>query len=576
MQIDIDVPIEADDGTVLRADVYRPIDDAAHPVILSSGPYAKLLHYQDGSPHQWGRMSEEHPETVQGTSNTYQSWEVVDPEKWVPDGYAVVRVDSRGSGRSPGHLDLLSPRETQDLSDCIEWAAAQPWCNGKVGLNGISYYGMNQWQVAELRPPHLAAMCVWEGASDLYRDMFWHGGIHCRFGDVWFHGRVIPRQHGVGSRGARSRLTGDWVAGPETLPNEVLEASRSDFPGDALAHPLLDAYWDARVPDLSKIEVPFLSAGNWGGAGLHLRGNVEGFVRSASRDKWLEIHGRQHWTHFFTDYGVALQKRFFGHFLKGEDTGWDTQPRVQLQIRHPGERFVERHEDEWPLARTGWTRFYLQPDGLGLSTTPSEATAERSYDGLGDGLTFLTAPLAEETEITGPAAAKLLVSSATSDADIFCVLRVFRPDLREVTFHGANEPHAPVAQGWLRASHRKLDPDLSQPYRPFHTHDEHQPLTPGEVYELDVEIWPTSIVVPAGYRIGLSVRGCDYLWSGAEPTSLPATGQGATAGAAFTGVGPFRHSSGTDRPPNVFGGKVTLHWRPDCQPYLLLPVIPPV
>ena len=575
MRIDIDVPITASDGTVLRADVYRPVDDAAHPVILSSGPYAKLLHYRDGSPYQWKRMSEEHPETVQGTSNTYQSWEVVDPEKWVPDGYAVVRMDSRGSGRSPGHLDLLSPRETRDLYDAIEWAAEQPWCNGRVGLNGISYYAMNQWQVAALQPPHLTAMCVWEGASDLYRDMFWHGGVFCTFGDVWFDGRVIPRQHGVGSRGARSSLTGDWVSGPDTLPNEILEANRSNFAEDALAHPLFDAYWAERVPDFSAIRVPLLSAGNWGGAGLHLRGNVEGFVRSASQDKWLEMHGRQHWTHFYTDYGLGLQKRFFGHFLKDEDTGWSAQPRVQLQVRHPGERFVERAEDEWPLARTRWTRFFLSPDTHQLAMDAFGGSAQITYDGLGDGVTFITPPLTEEMEITGPAAAKLYLSSETSDADVFCVVRVFRPDLREVTFHGANEPHAPVAQGWLRASHRKTDPELSEPYRPLHTHDEHQPLTPGEVYELDVEIWPTSIVVPPGYRIGVSIRGCDYFWPGAEPKSLPEFGQGATAGASFTGVGPFRHSKGGDRLPQVFAGTVTLHWEPDAQPYLLLPVIPP-
>ena len=97
------------------------------------------------------------------------------------------------------------------------------------------------------------------------------------------------------------------------------------------------------MPDWSKVTVPLLSAANWGGQGLHPRGNFEGFVRAASQQKWLEVHGIEHWTHFYTDYGVALQKRFFDHFLKGEDTGWTKQPQVLLQVRHPGERFVERH-----------------------------------------------------------------------------------------------------------------------------------------------------------------------------------------------------------------------------------------
>ena len=151
-------------------------------MILTYGPYGKWLHFEDLYTDQWRRMVEQHPDVPAGSTNKYQNWEVVDPEKWVPDGYACVRVDSRGAGRSPGHLDLWSAREAQDLYQCIEWAAAQPWSNGKVGLNGISYYAMNQWQVAALEPPHLAAICVWEGAADYYRDLSHHGGILCAFG----------------------------------------------------------------------------------------------------------------------------------------------------------------------------------------------------------------------------------------------------------------------------------------------------------------------------------------------------------------------------------------------------------
>ncbi len=131
-----------------------------------------------------------------------------------------------------------------------------------------------------------------------------------------------------------------------------------------------------------------------------------------------------------------------------------------------------------------------------------------------------------------------------------------------------------MALGWLRASHRKLDPERTQPHRPYHTHDDPQPLSPGDVYELDLEIWPTSIVVPAGYRIGFSVRGRDYVYPGSGFAPLPAQGLGATAGAAFTGVGPFRHNDPHNRLPGVFGGAVTLHAAPTMQPYLLVPIIP--
>jgi uncharacterized protein len=570
MRIDWDVPITVDDGLVLRADVFRPTTSGRVPVILSYGPYGKWLHFEDLYTDQWRRMIEQHPDVVAGSTNRYQNWEVVDPDKWVPDGYACVRVDSRGAGRSPGLLDLWSAREARDLYACIEWAARQPWSSGKVGLDGISYYAMNQWQVAALQPPHLAAMCVWEGAADYYRDLSHHGGILCAFGRAWFPSQVVRVQHGRGTRGYRSRMTGDWVSGPPTSSEEQLGASRRDFYEDCRANPLAsDEYWRSRMPDWSKVKVPLFSAGNWGGQGLHPRGNFEGFVRAASRQKWLEVHGIEHWTHFYTDYGVALQKKFFGHFLKGEDTGWKRQPRVMLQVRHPGERFVERHEGEWPLARTRWTTLYLDPVEAGLVATPVARPGRVTYAGLGDGVTFLAPPLPRETEITGPVAARLYVSSATTDADLFLVLRVFAPDLREVTFQGALDPHTPVAQGWLRASHRKLDPALTLPYRPYHTHDEPQPLTPGRVYELDVEIWPTCIVVPAGYRIGLTVRGRDYEYPGG-----PAVGLG-TLGAVFSGVGPFLHDEARDRPPAIFGGAVTVHGGPRYPSHLLLPIIPP-
>jgi uncharacterized protein len=569
MRIDWDVPIELEDGLVVRADVYRPIEEGRYPVIMSYGPYGKWLHFEDLYTDQWRRMCEEHPDVPSGSTNKYQNWEVVDPEKWVPDGYAVVRVDSRGAGRSPGTMDLWSAQEAEDFAQCIEWAAGQPWSNGKIGLNGISYYAMNQWQTAALQPPHLAAICIWEGAADYYRDLSHHGGIYCTFPDTWFPSQVISVQYGKGNKGYRSRMVADWVSGPETLSDEELGGNRRNFAVDCFANPLAtDEYWTSRMPDWSKVKAPLLSSANWGGQGLHPRGNFEGFVRSASDQKWLEVHGIEHWTEFYTDYGVRLQKRFFGNFLKGEDTGWDAQPKVVLQVRHSGEKFVERHESEWPLARTQWTKFYLHPEDHSLSTKPQTSVAKASYAGLSDGVTLLTPPLEQETEITGPIAAKLWVSSETEDADLFLVVRVFSPNMKEVTFMGALDPHTPIAQGWLRASHRKLDPELSLPYRPYHTHDEVQKLTPGEVYELDIEVWPTCIVVPAGYRIGLTVRGRDYEWPGGAGQGL------GTLGKVFTGVGPFRHDDARDRPPSVFGGNVTLHTGPDMQAHLLLPIIP--
>jgi predicted acyl esterase len=569
MQIDWDVAIEMDDGLVVRADVYRPIGHGNYPALISYGPYGKGLHFEDGYKTAWDIMARDFPDTVANTSNIYQNWEVVDPEKWVPHGYVCIRVDSRGCGRTPGVIDHHSPREIRDFYQCIEWAAAQPWSNGRIGLAGISYYAANQWRVAELHPPHLVAICAWEGYADRYRDSSHHGGILSTFQKFWQAMQVMTVQHGLGRRGRKSRATGEWVCGPETLPEDELVRNVLPLWGELSGRELFDDYYKARSTDWSRVEVPLLSCGNWGGAGLHLRGNVEAFVRAAAKLKWLEIHGGTHWAVFYTDYANALQKRFFDHFLKGEDNGWDRQPKVLLNIRHPGEKFVRRDEAEWPLARTQWTRFYLRSDGNTLSRQPETGKADVSFQAFGDGLTFFSQPFETETEITGPLAAKLWVSSSTEDADLFLVFRLFDPEGREVTFQGALDPHAPVAQGWLRASHRKLDAKLSLPYRPYHSHDEKQPLTPGVPVELDIEIWPTCIVVPPGFRVALTVRGKDYEWDGPAETL-------SNMKHPMRGCGPFVHDEPADRPESVFGGTTTLHFGEGRQPYVLVPVIPAV
>src|SRR6516165_5642861 len=243
-------------------------------------------------------------------------------------------------------MEILSPREAKDFHDCIEWAAAQPWSNGKVGLSGISYYAMNQWHVAALKPPHLAAICTWEGSADRYRDTLYHGGIYCTMPANTFAMQMKTVQHGLGERGPKSRVTGELVAGPGTLTDKELEKNRFDVMNDAKEHPLDDQQYKNRSARWDEIDVPLLSCGNWGGQGLHLRGNIEGFVRAASDRKWLEMHGGSHWALYYTDYAIALQKRFFGHFLKSENIGWDKQPPIQLNVRHPGEKFVLRHDHE--------------------------------------------------------------------------------------------------------------------------------------------------------------------------------------------------------------------------------------
>ncbi|MGD9764938.1 MAG: CocE/NonD family hydrolase [Candidatus Binatia bacterium] len=571
IRIDWDVPIQMDDGVILRADVFRPDDAGRYPVILSAGPYGKWLSFQDevwGG--QWKQLSQHEPDMLKLSSNKYQSYEFPDPERFVPDGYALVRVDVRGTGRSPGLMDLLSARETLDFYRCIEWAGEQPWSTGKVGLNGVSYLAMNQWQVAALQPPYLAAMCVWEGCSDFYREFTRHGGIYSLFGDLWFQKYILPVQHGLGERGWPSHVNdGEWVAGPETVTDAELVATRRDWRIDSRENRCAtDEFWASRLPDFGRITTPLLSAANWGGHGLHLRGNVEGFQQAGSRQKWLDFHCLEHWTEFYTSRGIALQKRFFDHFLKGEDNGWAAEPRVQMEVRHPTAPFTRRTAAEWPLPETQWAKLHFDFATAELTREPSDRTGQVAFQGSSDGVTFISRPLKRDVQLIGPGVAKLFASSSTTDADLFVIVRLFTPDLKEVTFAGANDPHSPLAHGWLRASMRKLDPARSLPYRPYHSLDEPQPLTPGQVYELDIEIWPTCIVAPAGYRLAVTIRGKDYEYPGDLGPSYGPIGQPAR------GVGPFRHQDEADRPPAIFGGEITLHTEAKRTPYLVLPVIP--
>ena len=566
MQIDWDCPIEMDDGLVLRADIFHPINKGQFSVIITYGPYAKGLPFQQGYPSAWDRMAEKHPDVTAGSSNKYQNWEVVDPEKWVPDGYVCVRIDSRGCGASPGYIDHFSPRETLDFENCIEWAGQQKWSNGNVGINGVSYYGINQWQVASRQPKHLKAMCIWEGASDWYRDMTHHGGILSTFWANWFDMQVKTVQYGLGNNGMINQFNDRPICGDTELTEAELEKNRCNFGDEIKAHPMMDEYHKERSAVWEKIKIPFLSAGNWGGQGLHLRGNTEGFDRAASDDKWLEMHGLEHWTEFYTDYGVNLQKRFFDHYLKGLENDWGQQPKVQLQIRHV-DGFKERHENEWPIERTQWTKMFLDAENNLNHQHSVSSTPSLSFEAMGEGIDFKSQAFDQETEITGPLALKLFVSSSTPDVDLFVVMRLFSDADKEVVFQGAVDPYTPIAQGWLRASHRKLDTDLSKPWRPFHSHDQKQLLNPDEIVELDIEIWPTSIVIPENYYLVLTVRGKDYEYPLAETQIL------SNFKNQLTGCGPFLHNDPFDRNENL-ESTTTLHFSPDSPSYLLLPIIP--
>ena len=569
MIIERDVAIPMDDGLKLRADIFRPDDNKPAPIIMTHGPYGKGVEYKTGYSGQWEWLVNTHPDILPGSTRSNMTWETVDPEIWTKWGYICIRVDSRGSGRTPGYLHVFSTQETKDFYEAIEWSASQPWSNGKVGLLGISYYAMTQWQVAALQPPHLAAIIPWEGMADSYRESSRHGGIASNFFlAAWFKRQILINQHGNG-QGHLDPWMLEAATGPENLSEDELIANRADPMKELTEHTLDDEYYKGRTADFSKIKVPLLSAANIGGLGLHSRGNFEAFGRAASTQKWLEIHPGRHEEWFYLEKPMQMQKRFLDHFLKGIDNGWDRESPVQLHLRRPfSSNFELRKEPEWPLRSTKWTKIFFEASEKALSWEQKLQEHNTAFDALGEPVTFMSPPLERETEITGPLAAKLFISSTTRDADLFVTLQAFSPEGKEVDFVGALDPRTPLSQGWLRASHRKLDKAMSLPYRPYHAHDEIQPLEPGKVYELMVEIWPTCIILPAKYQIALQISGHDFQ----RPVDPSQQDKGLSG--FGNGSGPFLHTLPEDRPADVFGGKTTIYTGGEKDSYLLLPIIP--
>ena len=514
---DVDVPMR--DGLALKCDVFRPDDDAKFPAIMTLGPYPKDEHID------YGDKAEE--------NGPYMHWESANPEWWVPRGYVQVRVDSRGTGHSPGFCDIMSDQETEDYYDAIEWVAAQPWCDGGVGLMGISYFALNQWNVAALHPPALKAMIPWEGWSDLYRDSTHHGGIFADgFFSYWYWNRVVKRTLGEDTAGWQEQFA------------PFFESIRD--------HDLDGPYFQERSAVFDEITVPFLSAGNWGAAGLHLRGNTEAFVRSPSENKRLRMHTGTHIGPFYRLEARLDQLQFFDYWLKGIDNGLAAEPPVKLAIRTTADEEEWRFEDEWPIARTNWTKLFLSlEDGGRLTPHPPESAAV-SYSAEGPhsdefrGARFTTAPFDEDVEITGPMNLVVSVSSTVEDMDIFVVVRNIAPDGNEVSFPNGQGQPSPVSRGWLRASHRKLDPALSLPYRPYHPHDEVEPLVPGEPTVVEVEIWPMCNVFKKGHRLQLDIQPRDDV-----PTTR------------------YSHDNSAH-----WQGSNTIHVGGEEASYLLVPVIP--
>ena len=565
MTLDKDAAVPMRDGATLRANVFRPSVGnevpGKYPVLMTLGPYGKDVHLSQFMPEAWDALKRRHPQILKASSCKYLVFETPDPEMWVPEGYVVVKIDSRGSGKSPGRLDVNSPSEFRDFYDAIEWAALQPWSSGKVGLLGISYYAAGQWMIAAERPPHLAAMLPWQGTYDFYRDRCRQGGIlGSGFLQRWWNRSVLRNQHGNPDTPLLDIDTGERNTGPASLPPEALAANREDYIANLIARPLNGPWYEERSARLERIRIPALVVANWGGLGLHLRGTILGYLGIASKEKWLKVQSGSYFLTFLLPQSVALQRKFFDRYLKNIDNGWEREPKVQVSVRSTDDKVKRVVSDtQWPLAGTKWTRLYLDASGLALGAKPTGIPASTSYAAIGDGVTFSTAPVERPLEFAGPIKAKLFVSSSTDDMDIFATLRAFGPDGKEVTFLSAVEPKAPVSQGWLRVSQRKLDARRTTEWQPWHTHDDTQKLKPGEIVEVDLEILPASLALPAGYSLALTLQGKDFERPGEAGPQR--------------GSGWFLHDDPRDRPPSSFGGTHTLHIGGGRDAYLLLPAI---
>jgi len=507
---DLEIPMR--DGARLKADLFRPKSSGRFPAIVNIGAYQKDKVWVP-------------PPDLEEAPNPYMNWETVNPLWWVPRGYAALRIDTRGTGQSPGRTDPFSPSEARDFYDAIEWAARQRWCNGRVGASGISYFAMTQWLVASLKPPSLAAMIPWEGAADMYRDFGYHGGIFS-FGFVvnWYNNHMAHHLLGKPQASSPDAFATPWV-------------------WEYMRHSLDSDWYHGRRPIWENIDCPLYSVGNWSGMALHLRGNTEGYMRAASPNKKLRIHAGTHYHAFYTKDGRSDQLRFLDRWLKGVNTGIMDEPPVKLLVRKGGHGNYEwRSENEWPLARTRWTRFYLRPDaprkgeveGTLVAEAPRRtgavaysasgmtkagvATASWTSTALAGslprmGVSFETAPLREAMEVTGPVVLVLWVASSTKDLDVFATIRNIGPDGKDVFEIGQQGQPVPVTKGWLRASHRVLDEKLSRPYRPYHSHEHRQWLQRGEVVRLDIEVWATCMVFGKGHRIRLDIQPRDGLGS---------------------------------------------------------------
>lgn len=464
-----DVAIKLRDGVTIYADVFRPVGDEACPAILAWSPYGKEIGGQmlDDVPMRSG--------VPLSATSGLEKFEGPDPAYWVAHGYAIVNPDKRGAYMSEGNLLYWGHEDALDGCDVIEWIASRPWSNGKVGMSGNSWLTVSQWFIAAERPEHLAAIAPWEGSCDHYRESGTRGGIPAP---------EFP----------------EMIAETFASAHGMLE----DQPRMIVERPFMCDYWEDKAARVENIEIPAYVVASYTNS-VHTHGSFAGFRRMASKEKWLRVHNTSEWFDYYTPENVEDLRRFFDHYLKGIDNGWEQTPRVRLSVLNPGGTdIVGRTEEEFPLARTQYRKLYLSAADSTLCTTlpDQQAVSEYQSDSVRHEVTYRYR-MEKPTELTGYMKLHLWVSAPDHD-DMDLAVRV-----EKLSRDGQPLPDRTgniiAATGLMRVSMRQLDEARSTEAEPYYTFTTEQKLKSGEIVPVEIEIWPMGLYFNEGEMLQLTV-----------------------------------------------------------------------
>ena len=488
--LDKDVAVKLRDGVTIYVDVFRPATTETVPVIVAWSPYGKSRGNHPRYVQLFGLLGMDTHEL-----SGLMKFEGPDPAYWCAHGYAVCNPDPRGAYYSEGDIRVWSKQEGEDYHDVIEWLGTQSWCNGKVGLTGNSYLAISQWFAAAEQPPHLAAIAPWEGMSDIYRDLLMRGGIP----DMPF-----PRQLATSFIGRNLR---------EDLESEVEQ------------HPLMNDFWQTKIPAFDKITVPAYVVASYSNS-IHTPGTFRGWRRIASGEKWLRIHNTMEWPDYYETPNHDDLLRFFDYTCKGVQNGWESTPRVRYSVLDlkGGDR-VNQIADAFPPADCRPTRFYLDAGTSQLQTaTPAEA-ATFAYDSedAEQGRAVFTLRIDTGTDFIGYPKLRLWVQAdGADDMDVFVLLQKVDADgqvleqfnipnhgpaMQQLTKQGAAILKYKGSNGRLRASMRHLDEQASTDDIPVHSFDRVEKLAQGEVVPLDIDLFPVGLAFSPGEQMRLTVSG---------------------------------------------------------------------